>query len=133
MRIAAAVARGLRALNERLRRQPLLFAVVFVLLNGVDWTDLDDFFSLVSHPARLHPQVDHQFLHSSPLNFLLGAGLAGPFGACPAFVIVHAAGLIFVALAFAVFLRGLPGRREDAALVFWSAPLLLVLTQWFGK
>jgi len=124
----------LAAVNERMRRRPAWFLLAFLIVNGVHGTDAHDFAILAARPFALHPDVERQFMHSSPLTFLIGAPLARLVGVDAAFPMVSAAGFLLVAFALTRFLRRFPAREaETIGIVLLSSPLLLVLTRWIGK
>src|SRR3954468_22114692 len=124
----------LDAANARVLRHPLCFVAVFVVLYGVNGTDRADFEQLASHPLTLHPNLDRQFLHSSPLPYAAGYPLVQLVGAGAAFVMVSAAGFGLLAWGLARLLRSLPAdTAADVVVVLLSSPLLLVVTRWIGK
>jgi hypothetical protein len=123
-----------RALDARLRRTPLAFALAFLALNGVRGADFPQFRWLTAHPLALIPEAGGQFRHGSPFTFFLGAPLAQLFGPHAAWALVTAGGLVLLALALRRFLGRFPSAQAETVwLVLASTPLCAVLTRWLGK
>ena len=117
-----------------IRRSPFLILPVFVLLYGYGTIDAADFYTLSAAPFELNADAGRQFLHSSPLTFVLGYPFTRALGPRPSFVIVMGAGLAFFAVSLARLTATRYGpRRHDATLMLLTTPLLIVLTQYIGK
>lgn len=120
--------------NARLLRHPVWFVAAFLVIYGVDGSDDADFRQLASDPLALHPDLDRQFLHSSPLVYFVGHPIVRLIGAEAGFVVVSAAGFALLAWGIARLLRPLTAdAASEAATVLLASPLLLVVTRWIGK
>jgi hypothetical protein len=120
--------------NTAIARRPGWFVAAFVVLYGLGFMDLAGFGQLARHPLTLNPDVEHQFLHSSPLPFFVGYPLARWIDPAVAYAVVVVVGLGGLGWAFLRLVRQLPaGAATTVSLVLLSSPLLLVLTGWIGK
>jgi hypothetical protein len=124
----------LETANARVVRSPWWFFAVFLILYGVDGADYEDLKRLAAHPLTLHPDVQRQFLHSSPLLYFLGYPLVQLVGPAVAVATLGAASFAVLAAGLGRLTRGLPDEAVSAVtLVMLSTPLTLVLTTWLGK
>lgn len=124
----------LEAANARVIRNPWWFFAAFLILYGVDGADYEDLKRLAAHPLTLHPDVERQFLHSSPLLYFLGYPLVQLVGPATAIAILGAAGFAVLAAGLGRLTRGLSAEAMPAVtLVLLSTPLTLVFTTWLGK
>lgn len=117
-----------------LRARPLLVIPCFLALYGVATIDVSDFRVLSAAPLQLHVEPSRQFLHFSSLPFVLGYPLTRTLGPAVSFWIVMLGGLIVCAAALrrcAVVRYG--SRQNDAMLMVFATPLLIVLSQYIGK
>jgi hypothetical protein len=121
-------------LIRMLRERPMLVMPLFLGLYGFATVDVADYRILSAAPLSLHPDPTHQFLQFSPLAYLLGYPFTATLGATASFVIVMGGGLVLFALALRHFVAHRYGaRRNDAMLMLFATPLLIVLTQYIGK
>ena len=117
-----------------LRRHPLLVIPLFLCAYGVASIDVGDFHVLSAAPLTLHAEPSRQFLHFSPLPFFLGYPVTRAVGPAWAFAIVMLGGLIFSAAALGRLVAVRYGSRQnDAMLMVFATPLLIVLSQYIGK
>jgi hypothetical protein len=124
----------LKRFCQRLRANPLLVIPLFLALYGYGSIDRTDFATLSASPLSLHVIPKRQFLHSSPLTFFLGYPLTTTMGDNLSFGIVMAGGWACFILALGRFARARYGaRRNDALLMLFATPLLIVLSQFLGK
>lgn len=124
----------LETANARVIRNPWWFFAAFLILYGVDGADYEDLKRLAAHPLTLHPDVERQFLHSSPLLYFLGYPLVQLVGPATAIAILGAAGFAVLAVGLGRLTRGLSAEAVPAVtLVLLSTPLTLVFTTWLGK
>jgi hypothetical protein len=123
-----------RRLSLFLRAHPLLVIPLFLALYGAATIDVSDFRLLSAAPLQLHVDPTRQFLQFSPLPFVLGYPVTRAVGPAWSFWIVMLGGLIFCAAALrrcAAVRYG--SRRNDAMLMVFATPLLIVLSQYIGK
>jgi len=117
-----------------LRDHPLFVIPLFLCAYGVASIDVGDFRMLSAAPLQLHAEPSRQFLHFSPLPFFLGYPAAQAVGPDWAFAIVMLGGLIFSAAALRHFVAARYGTRQnDAMLMVFATPLMIVLSQYIGK
>ena len=117
-----------------LRAHPWLVIPLFLALYGAATIDVGDFRMLSAAPLQLHVDPSRQFLHFSSLPFVLGYPVTTTIGPAVSFWMVMLAGLIFCAAALrrcAAVRYG--SRQNDAVLMVFATPLLIVLTQYIGK
>lgn len=120
--------------NARVVRNPWMLVAALLILYGIDGSDYDDLKRLAAHPLTLHPNVERQFLHSSPLLSFLGYPLVQLVGPAATVVIMGVASFAVLAAGFGRLTRGLqPDAVSAVTLVLLSTPLALVLTTWLGK
>lgn len=120
--------------SRALRDRPFLTVPLFLCLYGFGTIDTTDFFLLSANPAQLNPEVHRQFLQFSPLPYFLGYPLTNTLGPRPSFAIVMLGGLLLFTLSLRRFAATRYGARcNDAILMVFATPLLIVLTQYFGK
>lgn len=126
--------RPLKRFCALLRDYPLLVIPLFLALYGVASIDVSDFRVLSAAPLQLHVEPSRQFLHFSPLPFFLGYPVTRAVGASWSFAIVMLGGLVFCAAALRRFVAVRYGTRQnDAMLMVFATPLLIVLSQYIGK
>ena len=124
----------LKRFCQWLRANPLLVLPLFLVLYGYGTIDRTDFAALSAAPLRLHSTPGRQFLHSSPLTFFLGYPLTTTLGQNASFAVVMAGGWACFVLALRRFASVRYGpRRNDALLMLFASPLLIVLSQFVGK
>src|SRR3954468_16726269 len=124
----------LETANARVVRSPWCFVLSFVILYGVDGADYEDLKRLAAHPLTLHPDVQRQFLHSSPLLSFVGYPLVQLVGPAVAVAILGVAAFAVLTVGLGRLTRGLPAEAAPAVtVVLLSTPLTLVLTTWLGK
>ena len=117
-----------------LRDHPLFVIPVFLCAYGAATIDVGDFRVLSAAPLQLHVEPSRQFLHFSPLPFVLGYPVTRAMGPAWAFAIVMLGGLIFSAAALRRFVAVRYGTRQnDAMLMVFATPLMIVLSQYIGK
>jgi hypothetical protein len=124
----------LKRFCQWLRANPFLVIPLFLALYGYGSIDRTDFARLSASPLELHVIPGRQFLHSSPLTFFLGYPLTKTIGNNLSFAIVMAGGWACFVLALGWFAKVRYGsRRNDAMLMLFATPLLIVLSQFLGK
>jgi hypothetical protein len=123
----------LTSLSRLFRDRPLLVIPLFFALYGYGTIDVTDFQVLSAAPLQLNVEPGKQFLHSSPLSFFLGYPFTTALGPRWSFAIVMLGGLAFFAAALTRLVRVRYGRPNDAMLMFFATPLLIVLSQYLGK
>lgn len=117
-----------------LRARPRLVIPLFLALYGAATIDRSDFRVLSAAPLQLHVEPSRQFLHFSALPFFLGYPVTTTVGPVVSFWIVMLAGLIFCAAALGRCAAVRYGSRQnDAMLMVFATPLLIVLSQYIGK
>jgi hypothetical protein len=117
-----------------LRNQPLAIIPLFLALYGFATIDVRDFIELSAAPLSLNSEVTRQFLQFSPLTYFLGYPFTRAVGGFWSFVLVMAGGLAAFTFALQRFASIRYGARQnDAILMLFAAPLLIVLTQYVGK
>ena len=117
-----------------LRDHPRFVIPLFLCAYGVASIDVGDFRVLSAAPLQLHVEPSRQFLHFSPLPFVLGYPVTRAVGPAWAFAIVMLGGLIFSATALRRFVAVRYGTRQnDAMLMVFATPLMIVLSQYIGK
>ncbi len=126
--------RPLARLCRWLRDHPLFVIPLFLCAYGVASIDVGDFRVLSAAPLQLHVDPSRQFLHFSPLPFFLGYPVTRAIGPAWAFAVVMLGGLIFSAAALRRFVAVRYGSRQnDAMLMVFATPLMIVLSQYIGK
>lgn len=117
-----------------LRARPLVVIPLFLSLYGAATIDRPDFLVLSAAPLQLHVEPSRQFLHFSSLPFLLGYPLTKTVGPGASFWIVMLGGLILSGAGLRRLAEARYGsRRNDAMLMVFATPLLIVLSQYIGK
>ena len=112
----------------------MLVIPLFLALYGAATIDVSDFRVLSSAPLQLHVDQSRQFLHFSSLPFVLGYPVTRAVGPASSFWIVMLGGLIFAAAALRRCVAVRYGSRQnDAMLMVFATPLLIVLSQYIGK
>jgi hypothetical protein len=117
-----------------LRARPLLVIPMFLAVYGAATIDVSDFRVLSAAPLQLHVEPSRQFLHFSSLPFVLGYPVTSTVGPAWSFWIVMLGGLILCAAALrrcAAVRYG--SRQNDAMLMVFATPLMIVLSQYIGK
>ncbi len=117
-----------------LRDRPLFVIPLFLCAYGVASIDVGDFRVLSAAPLQLHVDPSRQFLHFSPLPFFLGYPVTRAIWPAWAFAVVMLGGLIFSAAALRRLVAARYGSRQnDAMLLVFATPLMIVLSQYIGK
>jgi hypothetical protein len=112
----------------------LLVIPLFLALYGAATIDVSDFRMVSAAPLQLHLDPSRQFLHFSPLPFVLGYPVTRTVGPAVSFWIVMLGGLMFCAAALRRCVAVRYGARQnDAMLMIFATPLLIVLSQYIGK
>lgn len=112
----------------------MLVIPLFLALYGAATIDVSDFRMLSSAPLQLHADPSRQFLHFSSLPFVLGYPVTRTVGPASSFWIVMLGGLTFAAAALRRCVAVRYGSRQnDAMLMVFATPLLIVLSQYIGK
>jgi len=116
--------------------QALVTVPLFVWLYGWQRIDLVEWRTLTAAPFTLALEPSRQFFYGSPFTHLLGAYYQRQgITLGPSFVLVFGSGLLLLVYAVCRALVERCGTDGwgDAALIFCTSPLLLILVSWIGK
>ena len=113
-------------------RQTLFFLVVFFLLYGVTDFSYDQFVVLYKNPFELLSPI-RQWLHESPIQFLLGYFLFKSLPPYIAYILVQILGGMFLIWTYLLLLKNREIVHSELFLILALSPFLLVLFTWHGK
>tara|TARA_B100000787_G_C16145831_1_gene274197 strand:- start:108 stop:1127 length:1020 start_codon:yes stop_codon:yes gene_type:complete len=113
-------------------RQTVFFLAVFVSLYGVTTYGIGEFGKLYENPFELLP-AQAQWLHESPIQYLIGYILFNSLPPYIAYILVQIIGGVFLIWSYLLLLKNREIMHSELFLILAMSPFLLVIFTWHGK